>query len=70
MAEQTGECWMVWVRQGFLPDTEWFPWEHTARDYRAASIAAISWWPADWYPKARKRGVAKCVRTTLTARLP
>lgn len=63
-------CWVVWCRAGFEPTGRWFPWFDTARYTRAESIKAADWLEPGEYRRKRKRGVLKCVRTTLSAELP
>lgn len=63
-------CWVVWCRDGYKRDGAWFPWFDTARYTRAVSIDAAPWLGPDEYRRRRKRGVLKCVRTSMSAKLP
>ncbi|MCK5316295.1 MAG: hypothetical protein KAJ55_00195 [Anaerolineales bacterium] len=65
------QCWMVWFREGFQPAGRWYTWERTAAMYRRDSLAKLPEWlrePGMWR-SYRRRGLMRCVRTTLAVGL-
>jgi len=71
-------CWMVWFRQCLQPDGKWYAWEYTHARTRAESIekytlfrkGIIQQRPGRNFRNMRRRGVIKCVRTTLSDSSP
>ena len=68
-----GQCWGVWFRSGLVPDGEWHVWQYTLAPTRDESLSRVKGsWGHDpgWWRKYRRRGIVKCVRTTLSDSSP